>query len=411
MTGVRPTTPIIRPARSPIQGLLDALQTYGENRRAEETLKLRQQQTAAQIAQAQAQTAALTASTEQAGRAAKGQEAAARAIQELMDGGNDVSKWTAENASQWFNTFANVIAKIKQPEGVMAFIQAVPGIAEAFGSFQAVAKGQNELQLSDLTLKERLKGHQLIMDFLDNPDAEFDFSDMRQGQLFVASALGLQNVMTAGLQSLTERARFNTQRDMMARQTIMEAWNAATSRFATEMENYNTGFQARPPNLRAIIDETAREMLGITGAQLRKVAQAGVRGLGIDIENVDPETGTGQLQLMSIMPEDVQEGLMQFEEGTRQDILDTAFLYAQGNMTLEELNMRGMAQYGTSWPLIRSRVLNAAEAIKEAAKGGEPSPEFKSLFQKVVGFLSNQPVQPTGGKPAGSRGSTAGQFR
>lgn len=260
--------------------LLQAIQQTQQRKLQEQQLATQQAVAQANIAQAAQQTEALRLSNEQTQRTAKGEQESAKIIQEMLEQGVKPEDFTSEMISQH-------MSKLKTPEGIMAYMRAVPALTDVLGAPTKVKKAELEVSgmeqtqaLNAVTLEQRQAMLPLIRDFVDNPDKPFNVENLSQGQAIAAAALDLSGVMIAQLNARIQRRDFDTQERMLARTASMKVWDAALATYSDQLLLRPDN----PPDLADIIDQTSRAMLDMSGKDLRKAVRGSMRYLGVQEE-------------------------------------------------------------------------------------------------------------------------------
>lgn len=401
---ILPPAPSFREAVSPsLRNLLAALQERQANALRQRQLDIQEQTAQAQIAQSEAQTAAINAASGAAAAEAKGKEEAARAVQQMISQVSSPDQITMP-------MMVNALAQIKTPQGIMAFLQAVPGLKDVVLTPGMIGAESQELE------QKRIMGG-MVNEWLKNPNAKINFKDITRADLLVASALDLAGVYMSGLQTLMEREKMNTQLDMMTRQTVMEAWGQVFNRYKMEAEAYQTGFQKTPPDLNKILDETTRTMLNISGDEFRQLMRStaaatldkGGAILSGDPSDISVNNPPAYLSLLETLPEDTRAALMEEDQTTQEDIILFARQLLQSGMKdLDQATkLNGLEVYGEKWPQVLAKIHAVRKALEKNVRqepAGEPG-RFRKLWDKIRTTVGTQregasnapPKAPTGG--------------
>ncbi len=360
MTSPQPPIIIQQPgvgdiARRALDPLLQGLQRLQQRKLQEQQLALQQQQVESQNALRQQQTAALQLQSEKATREAKGMADATKIFQETVEAGQEFNK----------ETITGILAKLKSPEAITAFVAMVPDIGQALATPAAVeqtgAEARTAIAGADVaeaqapTLIQQAeldqKAIQKATDFLSNPNAKLP-DDPTVGQATAARTLGILGFMSSQLASRAQTAQADAQTRMFARQTAVDVMRQSIREFNEQLEAIGEPAEMQRLikegeafSLESILDRNARAIIGVSGAELRKTVGDAFR----EFQRKDPskpvDVGTGDPSGIVVMSPDQEAATRQIVQGRgfqalppdeRRAVLEGAMRIAAGESRLPE---------------------------------------------------------------------------
>lgn len=265
--------------REGLAPLLAALQNLQQRKVQEQQLQLQAAEVQSQSALRAQQAAALRMQSEAAAREAKGQEEATKLFQQIGESGQE---FTPE-------LLFGSLAKLKTSEGISAFIQMVPDVAQLLAApaeVEAVQAGARvvgaEAEIAVARVPLVTKQIEMARDFLRKPNAKLP-TDPTTAQAVGLQTLDLLGFVSDRINDQLQSAQGDAQVRMFARQAAIDVMRQSIREFneAAEFEGPVEAAKLRREGkletLEQILDRNAQAIIGISGAEVRRTVGSAFR--------------------------------------------------------------------------------------------------------------------------------------